>query len=308
MNHGIQDIAASVHARLLNKARDEHRPFNEVLQYYAMERFLYRISHSRFRGSFVLKGALLLRAHEISFTRPTRDIDLLGYVSNSVSKLEDNFRTCCNTAVLDDGLRFDERSVKGEEIVEEAEYHGVRIKLKGCLGRAKVTLQIDLGFGDVIEPETVWIEYPELLDYGKPFLQAYSLESAIAEKFQTMLKLDIANSRMKDFYDIWLLANNQTFVSERLIKAIVATFEKRVTQIPHDVPSALTNRFAADDEKKKQWSAFCKKIKVEEIPLTEIVSTIKDFLMLPIEAYNSGNIFSKLWKNGMWRDNEQSRN
>lgn len=239
---------------------------------------------------------------EISHVRPTKDIDLLGETNNSVTALEEIFRTCCTVYVPDNGLLFDATTVHGEEIVEEAEYHGVRIKLNGLLGNAKIHLQIDLGFGDVIEPGIVRIEYPELLDFGKPTLQAYTLESAIAEKFQTMVKLDLANSRMKDFYDIWFLACNHTFDSGRFVKAIAATFERRATPMPREIPNALTEMFATDVEKKKQWSAFCKKILVEENPLNAIVQQINDFLIPPIEKFYSGNPFLKQWKEGIWKD------
>lgn len=300
MTREAMNIAASVHQRLLNKARKDNRPFNELLQYFAMERFLYRLSMSQYNHRFVLKGALMLRAHEMSHVRPTKDIDLLGETNNSVTALEEIFRTCCTVDVPADGILFDATTVRGREIVEEAEYHGVRITLDGRLGTAKIHLQIDLGFGDVIEPSAVWIVYPELLDFGNPTLLAYTLESAIAEKFQTIVKLDLANSRMKDFYDIWFLACNQTFDSRKLINAIAATFERRATPIPREIPNAFTEQFAANVEKKKQWSMFGKKIFIDEIPLQVIVQRIKDFLMPLIEALQNNVDFKKQWLNGEW--------
>jgi len=197
-------MAASVHARLLNKARESAaRPFMELLQYYGMEKFLLRMSRSEYAKEFILKGALLLRTTGISEIRPTQDIDLSRETAQTIEELENMVRDCCQIKVEEDGLTFDPDTVKGEDIREDQAYKGVRIKFLGKLGNARIPMQIDIGFGDVVSPSPLWIEYPVLLDGDSPNLLAYTLESAIAEKYQAMVHLDMANSRMKDFYDIW---------------------------------------------------------------------------------------------------------
>jgi predicted nucleotidyltransferase component of viral defense system len=185
----LKDVAASVRQRLLNKARESGRPFNEVLQYYAMERFLFRLSKSRHSRRFVLKGALMINVWKGPLSRPTMDIDLLGRGSNAVEDLITTFKEICLISVEPDGLAFDPDSIEGERIVEDADYEGVRIRFRANLGNSRISMQIDVAFGDVIVPSASAANYPSVLDSLPLALHGYSRESAIAEKFQVMVKL-----------------------------------------------------------------------------------------------------------------------
>lgn len=194
------NIGASVRQRLLNQARTDKRTFTELLQYFAMDRFLYRMSISDYADSFILKGALMLRAWKSPVFRPTMDIDMLAHrTSNKIPEIEETIRDICTVAVEPDGLDFDQQSVQGVRIVEEADYEGVRVTFFGKLDTARIRMQIDIGFGDVIYPGPQYSKMPTILDFPPAIINAYSLESTIAEKFQAMIKLDTLNSRMKDF-------------------------------------------------------------------------------------------------------------
>ncbi|WP_319549577.1 nucleotidyl transferase AbiEii/AbiGii toxin family protein [Desulfogranum marinum] len=191
--------AASVRQRLLNRARSDKRPFNELLQYYAMERFLYRLSQSFSSDRFILKGALLLRVWDAPEFRPTMDIDMLGKTSNEEAAILALFNNILLVPVEEDGLFFDTGSLQSERITEDADYEGIRIRFKGALDTARVNMQIDIGFGDIVFPKPEEAELPTMLDFPAPKLLCYSRESAIAEKFEAMIKLGFLNSRMKDF-------------------------------------------------------------------------------------------------------------
>ena len=275
--------ARSVHQKLLNKARQEGRPFNELLQYYAMEKFLLRMSKSDYTEQFVLKGALMLRAEGIGESRPTRDIDLHSDHGKEIEELEKMVSDCCRVEVEEDGLQFDPESVEGEEIRDQQAYQGARLKVRGTLGTAKILIQIDIGFGDAIVPEPLWIEYPVILEGESPKLKGYTLESAIAEKFETMGSLDMANSRMKDFYDIYFLITHRKFDKSNIQRAIEETFKRRKTKLPDEKPVAFTEDFFADEDKLKQWKAFKQKLPVEERSLDfEIVMDEIDRFIWPI--------------------------
>jgi hypothetical protein len=191
-----------VHQRLLNIARKTDRPFDEVLQYFAMERFLYRLSQTEHVDSFVLKGALLFRIWDTPDCRATRDIDFLAYLDNSPDNLATIIRDVCAIESVDDGLEFDPNTVKAQPIKEDADYEGVRIRFRGQLGNARIHMQVDVGFGDLIHPEVAQASYPTLLDLAAPTLRIYPPETVVAEKAEAMVHLGSLNSRMKDFYDI----------------------------------------------------------------------------------------------------------
>ena len=215
-----KNMAASVHARLAEIARRTGRPFQEQLQYYAMERFLYRLSKSPHAARFVLKGALMLRVWDAPMARPTKDIDLLGRLENSLENLSTMVREVCALEVEPDGLVFRPSTVKSERIREDADYEGVRIRFDGLLARARIAMRLDVGIGDVMVPVPVEIAYPTLLDMPAPRLKGYPRETAIAEKFEAMVKLGTLNSRMKDFYDIWLLSRQFDFDGPTLGEAV----------------------------------------------------------------------------------------
>lgn len=212
------NVAASVRQRLLNRAKSDHRPFNELLQYYAMERFLYRLSRSPHARRFVLKGALMLRAWNSPEFRPTMDIDVLGKTKNEDANLIAKIKDIIAVEVPPDGLVFDPASIRAERITQDADYAGIRLRFKAVLDSAKVTIQIDVGFGDVVFPEPQPCTLPTLLDFPPPKLMGYSRESAIAEKFEAMVRHRELNSRMKDFYDVWLLARQFDFEGKQLAR------------------------------------------------------------------------------------------
>lgn len=294
MSRDKKNIATSVHQRLLNKARETKRPFNELLQYYAMEKFLLRMSRSPYAEEFVLKGALLLRSFGITEIRATRDIDVLKYGEPAIPEVEKVIAECCRVEVEEDGLVFDPESVSGQEIREQQAYQGIRISVRGKLGNARIHLQIDMGFGDVVTPEPLWVEYPTLIDGERPRIKAYTLESAIAEKYQAMVDMGLINSRMKDYYDIYYLAENRSFNGSQLQEAIKQTFKRRKAEIPQEIPTALAKSFYEDETKVKQWKAFIAKVSDDEVPsnLEEVVSRIVDFLWPVTEALHKEELFN----------------
>jgi len=289
-----RNVTASVHQRLLNHARAEGRPFNEVLQYFALERFLYRLGRSPYRRQFVLKGALMFTAWQSPFSRPTRDIDLLGYLDNSVERAVSAIQAVCQEPVPGDGLRFDAESVAGERTIEAANYEGVRVRFLAYLGNARIPMQIDIGFGDAVVPGPSLVRLPSILDFPPPELQGYSRESIIAEKLQAMVYLGAINSRMKDFYDIWLLATCFDFEGTILARAISETFHRRRTAFP-TAPVAFSDTFAQDREKQAQWVAFIRRHHIGDSPTTlhEAVQLIAAFLQPAIHALSAGQPFSR---------------
>jgi hypothetical protein len=297
------NLPASVHQLLLNKARHTHRPFNELLQYYAMERFLYRLSKSPYAARFILKGALMFTAWKLESYRPTMDIDLLGKTANQVESVMTIARAVCAQPVVPDGLVFNPATVKGARITENANYEGVRIRFQSNLGAARVTLQLDIGFGDVIVPAPQPIEYPTLLDFEAPRLRGYSKESIVAEKFESLVTLGVLNSRMKDFFDIWTLSRQFEFDGQTLGNAIAKTFSNRGTKIVPE-PIGLTAKFADDSTKKSQWRGFIRKSRLDASPdLADVIVAIASFLGPLATALSAGKSFRRKWTPpGPWVD------
>jgi predicted nucleotidyltransferase component of viral defense system len=295
----VKDMAASVHQRLLDKSRQTGRPFNELLQYYAMERFLYRLSKSVHAEKFVLKGALMLTVWKAPVSRPTRDMDFLGRLDNSLESVAAVMREVCSTEVEPDGLAFDPTSIEAERIAENADYEGVRVLFQGHLGNARTNMQVDVAFGDVVVPGAMTIEYPTIIEMPPPVLTGYSMESTIAEKFEAMVKLGIFNSRMKDFFDIWLLSRRFSFSGEILASAISRTFETRGTDISL-YPSAFSAAFLTDDSKSKQWQAFVRRTAVTGAPsgFSSVVEQTSGFLGPPAQALVEEVAFTKSWRAG----------
>ena len=275
----MKNLPASVRERLLQRARAENRPFNELLQYYAMERFLYRLSQSLYVHQFILKGALMLRVWHSPELRPTMDIDMLGKNNNQPAAIAAQISKILTIDAEPDGLLFDIASINCEQITEEADYTGVRVRFQAFLNTAKIRLQIDIGFGDIIHPHAERASFPTLLDFPAPDLLCYSRESVIAEKFEAMVKLGILNSRMKDFYDIWLLSRHFRFDEEQLAQAIHLTFDRRGTSLPTHIEAFEENFIYA---KQSQWTAFRKRLRLEDTPTSfqETVSAIEAFFSL----------------------------
>ena len=294
-----RNLAASVRQRLLNLARATGRPFQEIIQYFAMERFLYRLAQSQHSEHFVLKGALMLTVWQAPESRPTRDIDLLGHMSNSVESVVRVIGDICRQAVEPDGLVFDSERLNGQEIKEDADYSGVRITFHALLGTARIPMQIDIGFGDVIHPAPTVAEYPTILDQLAPCLQTYPRETVVAEKYEAMVKLAQLNSRMKDFFDLWLLSRQFAFEASSLAAAVQATFENRGTPLGQN-PVALTDEFADDRQKQSQWTAFLRRSRLEIAPaeLPEVVQGIENFLGPIHRGIQSGSISEHHWPAG----------
>ena len=300
-----RNIAASVRQRLLNRAKAEGRPFTEILQYFALERFLYRLGRSRYSNQFVLKGALMFNVWQGLYSRPTRDVDLLGQRAQSLEQAVKAVQAICNEPVPDDdGLRFDANSVIGESIVEAANYAGVRVRFVGRLETARIPMQIDIGFGDPIVPGPHLVQLPTLLDFPPPEVQGYSRESAIAEKLQAMVYLGEVNSRMKDFYDIWSLSTHFEFDGSVLAQAIRETFRWRQTALPL-MPVALAEEFGLKRERQIQWAAFIQRQQLKDAPadLHEAVRVIAAFLRPVILALAEDQVFDRRWPpGGPWAD------
>lgn len=291
--------AESIHQRILNIAAAEHRPFNELLQYYAIERFLYRFGRSAHSQNFILKGALVFLAWKAPFSRPTRDMDFLGFTNNSVDHIVQVVHEVCMQPVESDGIVFDPESVQGEMINERADYQGVRVKFFGYLSKAHVHMRLDVGFADLVTPSPIEVELPTIFkNMNKPCLRAYPPETVIAEKLQSMIALGLINSRMKDFYDIWFMAQSMEFDFHLLKQAVFTTFNHRKTVVSTDLPSALTTEFAK--QKQAMWSAFLSKNRIEDAPdtLVNVIGVLKKFLEPVI--YQSEDAYSHWSNTGGW--------
>lgn len=272
-----QNIAASVRQRLLNRSREDNRSFNELLQYYGMERFLYRLSVSEYEPHYILKGALMLRAWNSPEFRPTMDIDMLGKTGNDAVNIISQIREVIAIKVEPDGLTFDPESIQSERITEDADYDGIRIRFRGALSTARINMQIDIGFGDIVYPGPERAELPCMLDAPAPSLLCYSRESAIAEKFEAMVTLGELNSRMKDFYDTWLLSRLFAFELDKLAEAVRLTFKQRGTELAEPI-DAFTEAFATYHQ--PQWTAFRRRLKQEHLPesFAEITAAVEAFM------------------------------
>jgi predicted nucleotidyltransferase component of viral defense system len=300
-----RNVAASVRRRLTDLARKQGEDFQLVLTHYVIERLLYRISRSPSRDEFVIKGAMLFRVWTDQVHRPTRDLDLLSKGKPTPAALALTFRAICGLVVGDDGVTFDPTTVTAERIKEDQDYEGVRVGCRAYLGQARIELQIDVAFGDAVVPRPTNVIYPVMLEFPAPELRAYPRETVVAEKFQAMVMLGIANSRMKDFFDLWHLAHTFEFAGPLLRKAIRATFNRRKTELPTKPPLALTSEFGTDPAKVRQWQAFLNKGKLEVAGATldAVCSFLNGFLMPPTLALTERNEFAKAWlPGGPWSE------
>lgn len=307
MKEPPKNIAASVHARLLEGAKRREEDFNLTLQRYAAERFLYRLGESKHRNDFVLKGAMLFALWGGSLYRATRDLDLTGYMDDDVQKLVPIIQRICKLPCPEDGLEFLADSVRAEPIRDESDYHGYRVRLLAMLGPARINLQIDIGFGNAIHPAAQDLEYPTLLDSPKPRVRAYPREASIAEKFHTMVVLGGINSRYKDFYDIYVLAKHFEFAGADLAQAIVATFKRRRTAIPDAQPVALTSAFFADAKRTAEWQRYLDRNGLPGAPkdFAAVGEVLQAFLGPAWNALLSQRKFEENWpKAGPWHAKE----
>jgi len=305
MNQKGRNVAASVQARLLQLSRSSKLSLQDLLERYCIERLLYRLSLSPHRSRFVLKGAMLLIVWgEGSSERVTRDADLLGFGDNSPAVVTATFREICAVAVDDDGVKFEVDSVVAEEIRADQEYVGVRVTLRARVGNARIPVQADIGFGDAFTLEPEEIEFPSLLDLPRPVLRAYTKETALSEKFEAMVTLGERNTRMKDYFDVWLLSRRFDFQGETLARAIFTTFARRKTEIPPGIPVGLSAGFAGDPGKDTQWKAFWRKVvRTEPIPsFADVVAMAREFLIPAATAARTQKHWTDHWaKGGPWR-------
>jgi predicted nucleotidyltransferase component of viral defense system len=297
-----KNIAVSVRDRLLQLARRQSEDFQLILTRYGLERLLYRLSQSEYRDRFILKGAMLFALWDHQPYRATRDVDFLGFGDSNEDAMRDTFRTLCDMAVADDGLVLHADSVRVDRIRDVMEYGGLRVTLLGELAGARIPIQADIGFGDVVTPEPERVEYPTLLGTPAPLLRAYPRETVVAEKYQALVYLGMANSRMKDFYDLWVMAQQFAFVGLTLSEAINNTFARRKTTLPQQTPSGLSSEFGNDDQKNRQWSAFLRKGRLlstsRSPPLQEVCRSLEQFLMRPTAALIHSRAFSEHWQPG----------
>ena len=294
----VKDVTASVLARLRNDSKSSGAPFQQILQLYAIERFLYRISKSGHAQSVILKGALLLKTIGIPKARPTMDIDMLRTGRADQESLLALVKDCATLEVEADGIAFLTDNMVAEEISRDSEYKGTRVLMDARMDNVRLKIQIDFGIGDVMVPGPRMIEYPAFLGSDTIRLFAYPIESAIAEKLQAMVALGDANSRMKDFYDVWICSKHLDFTDGTLLKAVGATFKNRETSFPSEEFEALTTAFV--DGHRLQWNAFAKKVGESELmdAFGIIVDDLEIFVMPMLRSLARGERFAQIWKAG----------
>jgi hypothetical protein len=301
----VTNVSASVRQRLLNLARDRKEDFGLLLTKYALERLLFRISQSEHKMTFILKGALLFELWTEETHRPTRDADFLSIGSSDPRRFEELFKEICVLSVVDDGLTFDPSSVNARQIKEGADYEGVRVTFLGYLEKARIPIQLDIGFGDAVTPAAVETAFPTILDGPSAVLLTYPRETVVAEKFEAMVKLGIANTRMKDFHDLYSLSRLFSFEGQVLSEAIVRTFERRKTRLPSAPPIAFTAEFFEDESKQRQWTSFNVKnrLYIESVPLKTVVGDIEQFVMPLVRGITTEGHWSQAWQaGGPWQN------
>ncbi len=298
----VVNLAASVQSRLLNLSRARVEPYNTLLRRFAIERLLYRLGQSQHRERFVLKGAMLFMLWTGAMHRPTNDLDLLAYGDDSPQTLLDIFGEISQVAVEPDGLTFDSAILAVEPIREEQKYLGWRLRITSYLRTARIPMQIDIGFGDAVIPQPLEVEFPTLLPLAAPRLRAYAQETTIAEKLHAMVTLGMTNSRMKDFYDLWLLAATFSFESLTLAQAIQATFQRRGTAIPSTEPTAFTAEFAQHRDKHLHWQAFLRRNQLAAPhDFAQVCRSVRGFLLPLLQSIaTQSNVVQRWSAGGPW--------
>lgn len=273
-----KNLDESIYSRLKNVAKYRKRPIQEILKYYAMERFLYRLGASSHHNAFYLKGGLMLMVWDPTSHRPTVDIDLLAKTNNTISNLQKIINEICSTEVIADGILFTTESLKLSEAQLEAEYRGISASFSAKLFTAKLPMRIDFGFSDTILPQPAIVKYPTLLDLPAPKLKGYTPQTSIAEKFESIIRLGFANTRMKDFYDIWLLIQQFDFDRQEL-RGIIQQVMKNRRTITETPPIAFLESFYDNPIKKDKWNAFLKDISHEPISLERVVDDLRGYFI-----------------------------
>lgn len=261
----IKNLEASIRQRLLKKAKEENRPFGDILQYYANERFLYRLSQTKHAQSFILKGAFVFLGLELVLPRPTQDLDFLAYTENEIDHIAQIILEVARQKVEEDGLQFDENSIRAELTQQGRSYTGINIKLRAYLGKSKIDMSLDIGFGDRITPQPLSLQIPPLLNsFPSVTILGYPPETIVAEKFQILVDLGMINSRLKDYFDMWFLTNSQQFEYLLLHRAIENTFTQRKTAFPNHMPSGLSKEFGQSNQ--SHWVVFCNRHRLDTAP------------------------------------------
>ena len=298
MSEKPRNIPASIHARLTKEARKSNRPFSEVLQYYGIERFLYRLFQTKYKEDFILKGGLLIYSWGISMRRPTRDIDFLSLTGNQVELISNVITDAISLSVPEDGINFDTSSLSIEETQVDADRTGIRVRLTGYLARARIPLQIDIGFSDELSSTPVVVNYPVVLNDMSGFqVNSYPAEMVVAEKFHTIERYAALPSRWKDYYDLWLISERFRMDDQSLRNAISKTFEKRATKIPEGRPVSLSDEFI--NKYHGNWEIFLKKSGLQVNitgDLKAVVEQIRSFLEKPLQELKSSDIKRVNWQ------------
>lgn len=298
MNRAPKNVAISVRDRLVARARDRRENAQLLMTRYVIERLLYRLSLSAHRNRFILKGAMLFSLWADAPYRATGDLDLLGAGENSPEELTSVFREILAVEVEDDGILFRPDTLRATAARAEDEYSGVRIDFLAELAGARLPVHVDIGYGDTVTPSPVDIRYPSMLGQPMAELRAYPPETVVAEKFQAMVALDMINTRLKDFYDLWAIAGAFEFEGAVLARAIGATFERRQTALPLDTPIAFSSAYA--DDKQGQWVAFLKRteIALAPEPFPDVQAQIAKLVMPPVLALTKDVEFASHWRPG----------
>lgn len=282
-NPNPSNYVHSISEKLLNKAKEMGAEYNLVLTRYGLERVLYRISISKYASSFILKGSNLFLVWQGSAFRPTKDIDLLGLGSFSVEQIKTIYIEILSHTCTEDAIEFHTDFLKAEAIREDQKYHGVRVTVPASLGKSRISIQVDIGYGDAVTPDPEWVSYPTLVSVPVPKILAYSRYTVAAEKIEAVIVRGRANSRMKDFFDLCILFRKYPFDNEQLKKSVHNTFDRRNTPVPSKIPSAFTPDFYENPSKKTQWNSFIKKAKPTE-PIGNLQSVVDELIphILPI--------------------------
>lgn len=295
-----RNISASVRQRLLNLSKERGEEFQSVLTRFALERLLYRLSQSPHNDSLVLKGAFLFVVWGEQIARPTKDLDFLAFGEPEVERFEAIVKELCLAEFPSDGVQFNPDSVRGAPIREAALYDGIRIHMVAMLGTARIPLQIDIGFGDAIEPPPTEITYPTMLDFPNPKIRGYRRELAIAEKFEAMVSKGAATSRLKDYYDIWILSSNFEFDRSEVVSAVTATFQRRETILPVGTPPSLGEEFISNPDRVRQWNALMRRFHPQgsSPTLADAASAIRSFLLPIVESIQVNDDQAGDWRPG----------
>lgn len=305
-HRGPVNVAASVRARLFNLSRQRRLEFQLILSEFSIERLLYRLGVSGHSDRFILKGAMLFKLWSGDRHRATWDLDLLGYGENTIENVVSVIRDLC-AIEAEDGILFDADSVRGEEIRAADEYAGVRIRFNARLAEARIPMQVDVGFGDIVAPAPILEIYPTLLDHTPPRILVYPREAVVAEKLEAMITLGVTNSRMKDFYDIHVIASSFEFDGRILADTVRKTFQWRNIPFPETEPLVLTRPFLEAPERRTLWQAFLRRGRLDATPdAGELADSLRRFLWPVIQAAARSEPFPKIWPpGGPWRPKPQ---